>query len=47
VTQTCTEDMQGCDDGDGCVLKSQICDGIAQCRDQSDEAPDLCNYLHL
>lgn len=44
---TCYRDDDGniwrqCDDGRGCGI---ICDNLADCRDESDEKSDICNYL--
>lgn len=43
ASQTCTEELIACTDGNGCVPTDQICDGIRQCHDASDENPDVCN----
>ena len=31
-----------CHDGDGCIIDTQVCDGIPQCNDESDELTSVC-----
>lgn len=40
-TKNCSSYSYHCRDGE-CLLKSQICDGIADCQDMSDECNDEC-----
>ncbi len=38
----CKNDEWPCSDKDGCIEKLQVCDGIVQCNDGSDEVIDFC-----
>ena len=41
---SCEEDMIACSDADRtCIHQDLVCDGHAQCPDESDENPDICS----
>lgn len=41
IHDTCGRSYAQCRD-ESCIPVSQLCDGIAQCRDHSDEDPKFC-----
>ena len=41
IPDTCRRGYTMCRDGE-CIQASQMCDGVAQCRDRSDEDPRFC-----
>lgn len=41
ILDACGRGYTKCEDG-MCILASQLCDGVAQCRDKSDEDPRFC-----
>ncbi|XP_043276632.1 modular serine protease-like [Venturia canescens] len=42
LTVTCGEEEFGCESGDQCIPARRVCDGTHQCRDASDERPEVC-----
>ena len=44
--ETCDYDQWQCSDMKRCLNKNQICDGIVDCQDGTDEDPKSCSMYH-